>query len=160
MTSAADLTLCCAGQVASVVEEGLPTAEHSWFDGYAWQLSYCERCAFDSCTFAAHAATFSASGSSQTMPCYSVLASYESAWVDSAGVCSMWAGGFQRCTMICSRGSFGASGGWPLLIARLTQTQTNATDGAAANGLAVLNLQMSTVVTTQRKSPSSVVRFT
>lgn len=32
-------------QVAGVVDEGAPTAEHSWFAGYAWQLSYCERCA-------------------------------------------------------------------------------------------------------------------
>jgi hypothetical protein len=28
-----------------VADQGVPTVEHSWFDGYAWQLSYCEQCA-------------------------------------------------------------------------------------------------------------------
>lgn len=31
-------------KVSAVTDEGAPTAEHSWFHGYAWQLSYCERC--------------------------------------------------------------------------------------------------------------------
>jgi hypothetical protein len=53
-TTAGDTSMCCAGQVACVVEEGQPTSEHSWFDGYAWQLSYCERCAFGLCSSAAH----------------------------------------------------------------------------------------------------------
>lgn len=131
LMSAADTSMCAAGQVACVVDEGLPTSEHSWFDGYAWQLSYCERSAFTLHPVAAHICT--TCGCWNAVLCYSRLAIGEGAWLDSAGVCSMWAGASQQCTMTCSRESFGASGGWRLLVVGLTQKQTNAADGAAAH---------------------------